>query len=142
MNELMKASEQVALFCRLNMNIKKDIPIRSSEMGLLIYLVKTNEENTPMEAARYFKVSKGMITNMVTALVKKGYIIKEKSEKDKRSCILIPTDKSIDLVNRTYEENFKVMSTLQERLGMKEFDQFINIMENVNNILLEERHKG
>ncbi|BBF43554.1 transcriptional regulator, MarR family [Lachnospiraceae bacterium KM106-2] len=142
MNNLMYTAEQVALFCRLNINMKKDIPIRSSEMGLLIYLVKSNGINTPLEAARYFKVSKGMITNMVTSLTKKGYIIREQSMEDKRSYLLTPTDKAIVLVNETYEENFKTMSMIQEQLGTNDFQTFTNLLEKVNNLLLEGKNNG
>ncbi|MDO5520964.1 MAG: MarR family winged helix-turn-helix transcriptional regulator [bacterium] len=142
MNTLMHTAEQVSLFCRLNMNIRKDIPIRSSEMGLLIYLVKSSGSNTPLEAAKYFKVSKGMITNMVTSLTKKGYIIREKSMEDKRSYLLLPTKIAIELVNKTYDENFKIMATIQEKLGTDDFQMFTTMLEKVNEILLEEKNNG
>lgn len=142
MYELMYTAEQVSLFCRLIINMRKDIPIRSSEMGLLIYLVKSNGTNTPLEAANYFKVSKAMITNMVTSLTKKGYIIREQSTEDKRSYLLNPTQKAVILVNETYDENFKVMSMLQDKLGIDEFQDFTRLLEKVNSILLEEKNNG
>ena len=140
MNTFMSAAEQIALFCRLNLNVKKDIPIRSSEMGLLIYLVKSEQEPTPLAAARYFKVSKGMITNMVTSLAKKGYITKEKSTSDRRSCLLIATARAEELVNQTYDENYKVMNALQEGLGREDFEQLTQLLERANTILLEEKN--
>ena len=48
MDKMIESSKQVSLFCRLNLNTRRDLPIRSSEMGMLIYLVKTDEvKNTP-----------------------------------------------------------------------------------------------
>ena len=38
-----EAAETVSLFCRLNQRVKKELPIRSSEMGLLILLVTSKE---------------------------------------------------------------------------------------------------
>ena len=46
MDTMMNAMEQVSLFCRLNMNTRRNLPIRSSEMGMLIYLVKADGEKT------------------------------------------------------------------------------------------------
>ena len=42
-----EAAETVSLFCRLNQRVKKELPIRSSEMGLLILLV-TSKERSPV----------------------------------------------------------------------------------------------
>lgn len=133
------ALEQISLFCRLHMNSKPALPIRASEMGLLIYLVKTEEENTANAVARYFKVTKAMATNMVTSLLKKGYIEKKQVETDKRCYLLVPTQKAITLVEDTYLDYFKMMSILEEHMGKEDFTAFISYMETANEILLEEK---
>lgn len=140
MENICQAAEEISLFCRLYMNIKKEIPIRSSEMGLLIYLVKSDNPKTPIEASKYFKVTKAMITNMVTALAKNGYVVKEKSDEDKRSCIICPTNKAVVLVNETYDEYFGILSKLQSGLSKEEFDRFIETLKKANKILLEEKN--
>lgn len=142
MNDAIYAAEQVSLFCRLNLHSKRELPIRSSEMGMLIYLCHTDEEKTPMGVARYFRVSKAMVTNMVSSLVKKGYLEKKPSPEDGRSWLLIPTGKAKDLVERTYREYYKTMSTLQEQMGAEEFSLFLTLMKRANQILLEEKDNG
>ncbi len=119
MDKMVKSSKQISLFCRLNINKKQKLPIRSSEMGMLIYLVKTDGEKTPNAVAKFFKVTKSMATNMATSLLKNGYIEKKRSETDKRSFCLIPTNKAVRLVEATYEEYFKTMSILEARLKEK-----------------------
>ncbi|MDQ0362121.1 MarR family winged helix-turn-helix transcriptional regulator [Breznakia pachnodae] len=142
MNNLIKVSEQIALFCRINVNTKRDLPIRSSEMGMLIYLVKTEEEKTPNGVAQFFRFTKAMATNMVTSLSSKGYITKKQSEIDKRSVYLVPTNKAIKLVENTYDEYFKSMSTLRKRMGEEKFENLVMLIEMANNILLEENKNG
>lgn len=142
MDKLIKSSKQISLFCRLNLNTKQELPIRSSEMGMLIYLVKTEEEKTPNAVAKFFKVTKSMATNMTTSLLNNGYIEKIKSEADKRSFLLIPTDKAIRLVEDTYEEYFRTMSLLESKMGEQKFDEFIRLLETANKILLEEKNNG
>ena len=99
-----KAAEEISLFCRLNIYSKKDLPIRSSEMGMLIYLCKTDGEKTPMGVANFFKVSKAMATNMVSSLSKKGYLVKQPAPTDRRSVLLVPTILAKKLVDSTYQE--------------------------------------
>lgn len=142
MDDLMTASEQISLFCRMNVNTKRELPIRSSEMGMLIYLVKTEEEKTPIGVARFFRFTKSMATNMVTSLVASGYLHKKQSETDRRSFQLIPTKKAIKLVEDTYEEYFRIMSTLKTRMGADKFNQLLSLIKTANDILLEEKNNG
>ena len=142
MDKMIRSSEQISLFCRLNIHAKRELPIRSSEMGMLIYLVKTEEEKTPNAVARFFKVSKSMATNMTTSLLNNGYIRKKQSETDKRSFCLLPTSKAIRLVEETYEEYFKMMSVLEAKMGEEDFDRLVSLLETANEILLEEKSNG
>lgn len=142
MNDLIRASEQISLFCRMNINTKKGLPIRSSEMGMLIYLVKTEEEKTPNGVARFFCFSKSMATNMVRSLSVNGYLEKKQSISDKRSVLLVPTNKAIQLVEETYEEYVKVMTVLKTQMGEAKFFELLALLEVANDILLEEKNNG
>ena len=130
------------MFCRININIKKDLPIRSSEMGLLILICKNDIPLTPVMAADLFKVKKPMITMMVSSLLKNEYIEKIPSLEDKRIFSLNPTEKARLLVDDTYSEYMKTMELLRHKLGSIEFDKFITLLEKSNSILLEEKNNG
>lgn len=139
MENYLKAAEQISLFCRLNLNAKRQLPIRSSEMGMLIYLCKTQGEKTPMSIAHFFGVSKAMATNMVTAMLKQGYIEKNTSATDRRSSSICPTEKAELLVSNTYEEYYKTIILLQKRMGAKNFNAMLSLLQQANHILLEEK---
>ena len=141
-DELINVAETVSMFCRLNINTKKDLPIRSSEMGLLILICKSVDPVTPVMAADFFKVKKPMITTMVSNLLKHGYIEKILSTEDKRSFSLNPTEKARQLVNDTYSEYMKTMELLRHKLGSIEFSKLITLLEKANFILLEEKNNG
>lgn len=136
---LIAGAEAVSLFCRLNINAKKNLPIRSSEMGLLIFVVKSEGSVTPVMASDFFKVTKPMVTTMVNALSKKGYLTKLQSPADKRSFTLYPTEKAVQLVEETYTEYFKNMSYLKSAMGQKKYDKMIALLELANYILLEDK---
>lgn len=142
MKEIIYAAEQISLFCRLNINTKRELPIRSSEMGLLIYICKTDGDKTPMGVARFFKVSKAMATNMVTSLLKKGYLEKIPAPGDRRSFLLYPTEKAEQLVYSTYQEYYKTMSVLWQGMGVEDFKTLLTLLGKANEILLEEKNDG
>ena len=142
MDELVKGAEVISLFCRININTKRELPIRSSEMGLLIFLVKEVGEHTPLKIAEFFKVTKPMVTAMVISLVKKEYITKVKSVVDKRSFSLKPTEKAVALVGETFDEYYRGMQVLRSRLGTNEYSMLTELLDKSNNILLEEKNIG
>lgn len=141
-DELILGAEIVSMFCRLNINIKKDLPIRSSEMGLLILICKSDKPINPVMAADFFKVKKPMITAMVSNLIKQSYIEKIPSLEDKRSFSLNPTQKARQLVDDTYSEYMKTMELLRHKLGNKDFGKLVTLLEKSNAILLEEKNNG
>lgn len=138
MNEIEKGAETISLFCRTNYKVNKEIPIRSSEMGLLILLVKSDVPVTSMVAAEFFKVSKPMITAMAQSLIKKQYIKKVQLNEDKRKFHLVPTKKAIQLVDETYTHYFKHLELLKTKMGDKDFCTLVELLSEANQILLEE----
>lgn len=139
MEHFVKGAEQVTMFCRLNMNIKREMPVRASEMGLLIYLVKSEEPKTSIKIAEFFKVTKPNVTAMVKSLEKSGYVVKNQLTLDKRSFVLEPTEKARHLVEETYNEYFKTMEILSSKMGIEDYSKLIELLEKANNILLEEQ---
>ncbi len=136
-NTLIKGAETISLFCRLNINNKKNIPVRSSEMGLLILIVKSETPVTPVLAADFFKVSKPMIATMIASLTRQEYLTKKPSTDDKRKYILVPEQKAVDLVESTYTEYFKVMQLLSHEMGEKKFRELIALLSEANAYLLK-----
>lgn len=134
---IVRAADAVALFCRIQMNTKKNIPIRSSEMGVLFYVHTEQEPVTPLRVSEYFQITKPAVTGMVNVLVKKRYLIKMPSSVDRRSYTISTTNKGKELVEATYKEYFKTMELLREQMGEKEFLQLIQLMEKANKLLSE-----
>lgn len=134
---LVNGANIITMFCRQNINAKKDLPLRSSEIGLLIYTVKTEEPVTPVMAANFFKVSKPMIATMVKSLCEKGYLTKEPSTTDKRSFTLVPTAVAVELAESVYEEYFKVINCLLSGMGKTKFEKMIALLDEANSILIK-----
>lgn len=139
--DLIISADTVGLFCRLHMNTKRDIPIRPSEMGVLIFTHKQNMPVTPLMISNFFKIAKPSVTSMINALMKKDYLYKEPSTTDGRSYIVSVTDKGRQLVVSTFDEYFKTMELLKNRMGSIEFSLLIKLIQKANDILSEEKQQ-
>jgi DNA-binding MarR family transcriptional regulator len=138
-NEIAISADAIALFCRLQMNMKRDIPIRPSEMGVLIFASKQSEQVTPLMISSFFKITKPSVTSMVNALFKKDYLVKSPSPRDGRSYTVSITNKGVKLVEAACNEYFRTMELLKEKMGDKEFNLFIELIQKANNILSEDK---
>ena len=129
MEKYLKANIVFSKFSRDYMALKKDLPIRPSEMGVLNIITKREGLFTPVMIAELLEVTKPMVANHISVLEEKGYIVKEYSEIDKRSFYVIPTDKAKMLVVETEAKLNKKLINLEKKLGSKRFDDLIKTLE-------------
>ncbi|MDL2254445.1 MarR family winged helix-turn-helix transcriptional regulator [Ruminococcaceae bacterium OttesenSCG-928-I18] len=142
MDSLLKSADTVSLFCRININTRQNLPIRSSEMGLLIYVNQCKEPPSSVDAATFFKVSKPMVAGMVHSLEKKGYLERGASPNAKRRFTLLLSKKAKALVEETTGEYLKNMSLMREGLGKQDFETLVELLGKANQILLDNKKEG
>lgn len=138
-NLAVRLTEDIAAFCRANMTKKKPIPIRSSEMGVLIYIVRHAEENgvRSVDLSNYFGIQKSSVSSIISSLASQGYI-KKVSSKDKRSNPLVASDKGINLVENTYEDYHNTSEKIIDKLGKETCEQFLSVMAKITKIIQED----
>ncbi|MCM0650194.1 MarR family winged helix-turn-helix transcriptional regulator [Clostridium swellfunianum] len=136
---IIACEDAITRFCRLQMNIRRELPIRASEMGVLIYVEKSDKEATPLMISNFFGIAKPSVTDMVNSLVNKDYLVKIPSIADKRSYTLGVTPKGEELLETTYKEYFIGIELLEEKMGYEEFKLFTQLLQKANQILSEER---
>lgn len=135
MDKYASANVILSKFCKGYMDLKKALPIRPSEMGVLNIIVQREGPFTPVMIAELLDVSKPMITAHITALEKKGYIKKEYSKEDKRSFYVTPTDKAKELVKTTAEKMSRYLHQIESSLGEEAFETLLSILSDTNKIL-------
>lgn len=136
--DVIECMDTISKFCRIQTNIKRDLPIRSSEMGVLIYVKKSEKPATPLMISKFFGIAKPSVSDMVNSLVKKDYLMKTPSKDDKRSYILKVTEKGQKLLDTTYNEYFAAVDMLEKNMGNEKFKLLIELMKEANEILKEE----
>lgn len=135
MDKYVKANIIFSKFGRDYMELKKDLPIRPSEMGVLNIITNEDMLYTPVMIAELLEVSKPMITAHITVLEKKGYISREYSKEDKRSFYVIPTEKAKELVKATSETMSNYLHQIETSLGKETFDKLLEILFDTNKVL-------
>ncbi len=104
----------------------KEEALSSSEYFCLecIYLMGNP---TISQFANFLDISSPNATYKVKQLIKKGFITKEKSEKDGREYILVPTQKFYDFYEN--KEDYVIVNDLKRSLDKKESKKMDKILK-------------
>ena len=135
MDRYFEANAVLSVFSKRYMGLKKGLPVRLSEMGVLNIIAHTPGPHTSVMLAELLGVSKPMITAHITSLQEKGYVVKVQSEEDKRVYYIRPTDKALELVARAREDMDSHLAALAEALGQEEFENFIRLAKKAGQVL-------
>ncbi len=136
MNEpLYQAAAQVTLFCRMALRQKLAIPIRHSDMGVLLYLDNSQEAVTPASVSSFMGISRPCTTALLKRLEKEGYISRHPSPCDGRRCTLSLTEKGQNMLSHVHEEYSRVIQGLKEQMGSERFSLFLEMIEESNEVL-------
>ena len=135
MDRYFLANAAFSKFSKNYMDLKKGLPIRPSEMGVLNILAATPGPHTSVMLAELLGVSKPMITAYLTALSEKGYIIKEQSPDDRRVYHVLPTPKAMQLVADAGADTNAHLADLAAALGQADFDLLVTLTQKANQAL-------
>lgn len=135
MDRLFEANAVLSVFSKNYMELKKGLPVRPSEMGVLNIIVQTSGPHTPVMLAQLLRVSKPMITAHLTSLEDKGYITKTPSPEDKRAYYILPTQKAVTLVGNAKVDTDRQLESMKNAMGQAEFERFISLVKCANSVL-------
>ena len=139
MDTFFHANAVLSIFAKNYMELKKGLPIRPSEMGVLNIITETEGQYTPVKLAELLGVSKQMITAHITSLKSKGYITQEPCSQDKRAYYILPTDKGLELVGWAKSDLNGKLEQLMDGLGLEGFHTLVKLAEKANKIMKANR---
>lgn len=135
MDKYVNANRVFSKFSRDYMTLKKNLPIRPSEMGVLNIVTKREGVFTPLMIAELLGVSKPMVTAHITVLERKGYIYKDFALSDKRSFYVMPTEKAKTLVEETARKLNETLEKIENDLDEEGFSLLVDLLEKAQKIL-------
>lgn len=141
MDKYVMANAVFSKFSRNYMELKKGLPIRPSEMGVLNIITETPGPHTSVMLKELLGVSKPMIAAHLSVLTKKGYITKQQSPDDKRIYYIQPTEKAFALVESAKTELNQQLEQMVQKMGQDEFDALVKYIADANRILEANREE-
>ena len=141
MDRYFKVNAVFSIFSKNYMELKRGLPIRPSEMGVLNIITGTEGSHTPVMLAEMLGVSKSMITAHITSLERKGYITKAPSAQDKRAYYILPTDKALELVEYAKADLDAKLAHMERELGQERFYTLVALAEKANAIMEANRNE-
>lgn len=122
-------------FSRDYMALKKCLPIRPSEMGLINIITRRDGDFTPLMIAELLGVSKPMIATHINVLEKKGYVYREASLDDKRSYYVRPTESAKLLADEFEVKQNNYIKRIEEGIGAEDFARLTLLLDQAQTIL-------
>lgn len=105
----------------------KDKEVLSSSEYFCLECIYLMGNPTISEFANFLDISSPNATYKVKQLIKKGFIVKEKSQKDGREYLLTPTQKFFDFYEN--KEDYVLINDLKENMNKKECKKIDKIMK-------------
>ena len=118
----------------------KDIPIKSGQHDFF-YVISQNEGITQKELSSHLYIGKSTTAKAVKSLMNKGYIRREKDEKDKRFERLYLTEKGKEIAPRIKAIFMERVETTSNYLTKEELAQLIALEEKVLNGVINEKNQ-
>ncbi|MGL4953201.1 MAG: MarR family winged helix-turn-helix transcriptional regulator [Culicoidibacterales bacterium] len=138
---LWKVAEDLATVARRQQQLNRQLPIRSSEMGVLIFIDSQAHPITATEIGRFLGVAKPSVTTIVKSLVQSEYVLLLVNEHDQRKKHIQLTKKGKALLEESKCSYQIRLERIAAELGEADFIQFSQLLQRVNSILEEELHK-
>lgn len=135
MDKYMNANRVFSKFSSDYMALKKDLPIRPSEMGVLNVITRREGDFTPLTLAEMIGVSKSMIAAHLRVLLKKDYVYKEASLGDKRSFYVRPTEKGRALADEFEARQTEYLKTIEAKLGEARFAELTRLLDETQSVM-------
>lgn len=121
-------------------NIFLNMPITNKEFFILKAIIayeKNGKKITSTEISHMLCISRAAVSQFVSSLEKRGYILRSTSRNDRRKTYLEITEKGEKTINETEKHLDNVFNTVKTKLGNERFDTLICLLKDISEITTE-----
>lgn len=131
--EMMEQMQRIRLFARLNVRRKRQSEHFSAEsLDLLSRVAMAKEPLTPLLLSKQTGLTKPMVSKLIEDLSRKGFLKKEKDQRDKRSYFLILTKEGQTELETTYQYYLEPVYKIWRSLGEDRFGELMELIDLAN----------
>lgn len=133
--EMMEIMQEIRLFSSLHIRrSKKEGITTAQEMDLLSRIIFAENPLTPHELTAQMGLQKSAVSRLIEHLEKKGFLKKQQSQLDKRSYVLLITEKGNEELDQTYRYYLEPIYHLKKVMGVKEFERLTSQIKLANQL--------
>lgn len=114
----------------------KNVEVTPAE-GLLLRLVFNKDGMGVKEIANQLRVTSSAATQLIDSLVKKGFLVREQSQEDRRALIIKFSEKAKNKINLIRERSFNHLVILFEALSDEELKQYSELNQKIAKSILK-----
>ena len=110
---------------------KAQVPL-TPEQFMLIDLLWNHGSMSQQELADQMQKDKNSVTQLVDAIERKGFVIRQQNVKDRRSNTIILTDKAIALRDEAKQKGISILDEMLENISEEELRSFLSTLHKLN----------
>lgn len=126
----------------LNKSGCKDLSVRETHVLEAVDGLEAEGRNNMTHIAAQLSISVSALTTSVNALVRKGYLYRESSERDRRIIYVKLTDKGRQAVEFHRRFHEKMVDSLEKRLDDEEWDTLLRSLDTLGAFFVAESRYG
>lgn len=110
---------------------KRGVPL-TPEQFLLIDLLWNQGSMSQQQLADQMQKDKNSVTQLVDAIERKGFVVRQQSATDRRSNVLILTDKGIELRDEAKQRGISILDEMLEGISEEELRSFLTTLQKLH----------
>ena len=113
-------------------NLRKlEVPL-TPEQFMLIDLLWNQGEMTQQELADQLHKDKNSVTKLVDAIERKGFVVRQQNQNDRRANTLVLTEKANQLKPGAKQKGISILDLMLEGIGEEELRSFLITLKKLN----------
>ena len=110
---------------------QNEIPL-TPEQFLLIDLLWNHGSMSQQQLADMMHKDKNSVTQLVDAIERKGFVVRQQNVKDRRSNTLVLTKKAIELRDEAKKKGISILDEMLEGISEEELRAFLTTLDKLN----------
>lgn len=110
---------------------QNDVPL-TPEQFLLIDLLWNHGSMSQQQLANLMQKDKNSVTQLVDAIERKGFVVRQQNVKDRRSNTLVLTDKAIELRDEAKRKAISILDEMLVGIENEELNSFLVTLRKLN----------
>ena len=110
---------------------KAQVPL-TPEQFMLIDLLWNHGQMSQQELADRMQKDKNSVTQLVDAIERKGFVVRQQNAKDRRSNTIVLTEKAIQLRDEAKQKGISILDEMLEGINEDELRSFLTTLHKLN----------